>query len=133
MQQYRGKQVDSEELVYGWKVEYDFNGVMFTVIVDEAVDQYLPLVKRMISVVPSSVKQGTGEVDCNKMEIFDKDWVKATVYEGEEPQILQVRYQKGGYIIDYKDSENDCVLLGEFIGTLEITGNSELSEVQEEV
>ena len=79
-------------------------------------------------VILSSVGQSTGECDCSKMEIFDKDWVEASIYGGEDPQILQVHWCKGGYVIDYEDSESDCVLIGEFVGRLKITGDPELKE-----
>lgn len=79
-------------------------------------------------VTGESVGQSTGEKDCNKAEIFNKDWVKANIYSDEEPQILQVYYRKGAYIIDYKDSESDCVMIGEFVGSLELTDNPELLE-----
>ncbi len=52
--------------------------------------------------------------------------MKASIYSDEEPQILQVHYRKGGYVINYVDSESDCVLVGEFVGTLELIGNRNL-------
>ncbi len=81
-----------------------------------------------VEVIPESVGQSTGEKDCNKQEVYDRDWVKASIYGDEEPQILQVCWRKGGYVIDYEDSESDCVLLGEFVGSLELTDNPKLLE-----
>ncbi len=84
----------------------------------------------MFQVIPESVGQSTGELDCNKAEIYDKDWVKASIYSDEDPQILQVQYRKGAYVIDYKDSESDCVIVGEFVGSLKITDTPHLLEKQ---
>lgn len=65
-------------------------------------------------------RRHTGVMDSNGREILNGDTVKASVYAEEAPQILQVHYKDGGYLIDYKDSESDVCLLGWFPGVLEV-------------
>ena len=80
---YRGLRVDNGEWVYGGYVEYDFNGVKFAVIVDEAVDQYLPLVKRMISIRTETVGQLAFLVD--SLEFWDGDLIECDCAEEYTP------------------------------------------------
>ena len=131
---FRGKvksddSVVSKRWAYGDKVT--IGSRVFIVPDDAEVDSHAhgeEYIIGIIEVTPESVAQSTGELDCNKAEIYDRDWVKANIYSDEDPQILQVRYRKGAYIIDYEDSESDCVVLGEFVGSLEITDTPELLE-----
>ena len=112
MRQYRGKTWDGK-WVYGWYSEQRICKTDGILCLIHATD-------KTYAVIRSSVEQSTGECDCNKMEIFDKDWVEASIYGDENPQVLQVHWCKGGYVIDYEDSESDCVLVGEFVGSLRI-------------
>ena len=57
-------------------------------------------------------------------EIYEGSTVKAWIYGDEEPQILDVRWHaSGGFVIDYRDAESDMVLVGDFVGSLEVIGN----------
>ncbi len=125
--QYRGKSVETNEWVYGWLVDVSAANDRESAI--RIVKQHTNGISYH-PVIPESVGQSTGEVDCNKALIYDKDWVRASIYGYEEPQTLQVCWRRGGYVIDYEDSESDCVLLGEFVGSIELTDNPELLQEQ---
>ena len=56
-------------------------------------------------------------------EVYEGDIVKASIYADEEPQILEVIFRDSSFLIDYEDSESDCVPVALFVGTLEIIGN----------
>lgn len=60
--------------------------------------------------------------DKNDKPIYQGDTVKAYIYGNEEPQILDVIYRNGGFVIDYEDSESDTVLVALFDGIIEIIG-----------
>ena len=83
-----------------------------------------------VEVIPKTVEQFTGLRDSKRTKeypkgqmVFEGDKVKASIYGDEEPQLLEVQYREGGYVIDYEDSESDCVLVGWFVGNLEVIGN----------
>jgi len=56
-------------------------------------------------------------------DICGGDIVSAGIYYDEGPRILEIYYDRGGYWIDYKGEGYDRVLVGEFMGSLEIIGN----------
>ncbi len=112
--EYRGQRVDNGKWVYGYYYKSP-RGTYILKGLYEPKDILTPA-----EVHPSSVNQWTGELDINKEKIFNHGWVKASIYHDEEPQVLKVQFRKGAYIIDYEDSESDCVVIGEFVGSLEV-------------
>ena len=65
----------------------------------------------------------TGRRDKSGKDIYEGDIVAASIYSDEKPQILEVEFRNGAFVIDYEDSESDVVNIGEFVGSLEIIGN----------
>jgi len=83
-----------------------------------------------IRVFPKTVGQYIGIKDRKRTKEFPKgqdicggDIVSAGIYYDEGPRILEIYYDRGGYWIDYKGEGYDRVLVGEFMGSLEIIGN----------
>jgi len=81
-------------------------------------------------IIPETVGQFTGQMDSKRTEEYPKgqeicqgDMVEASIYCDEEPQELEVIFRRGAFVIDYEDSESDCVIVGEFAGSLKIIGN----------
>ena len=68
-------------------------------------------------------EQFSGEKDTNKVEIFDGDIVEAYIYGDEVSQVLPVEYRGSSFLINYEDSESDCVPVDLFAGTLKVIGN----------
>lgn len=58
----------------------------------------------------------------NGKEVWEGDIVKAQIYS-DEVQVLVVRKEKGCFVIDFEDAENDIVPIEWFVGTLEVIGN----------
>ncbi len=56
-------------------------------------------------------------------EIYEFDVVEASIYGDETPQVLTVEYRETCFVIDYEDSDSDCVPVGSFVGRLKIIGN----------
>ena len=72
------------------------------------------------------LEQFINHKDINGKEICEGDKVKASIYADEIPQILEVKYSEEftAFIIDYEDSDSDCICIGCFPGTLEIIGKT---------
>jgi len=67
--------------------------------------------------------QFIGIYDWKGKEIYERDIVKASIYMDEPESILEVKHEKGCFIIDYKDSDSDHVPVGWFVGRIEVIGN----------
>lgn len=120
---FRGQRVDNKEWVYGYYVKIDDKHYI-TDGKDYAIEvcggKLLPT---FIEVIPETVGQYIGEKDIKGVKIYFQDLVKAWIYGDEEPQVLEVLYEGCGFIINYEDSESDCVLVGNFVGQLEVIDN----------
>lgn len=115
--EFKGQRVDNEEWVYGWFIKYEKTPFILPL---KPKNQFI---NAFTKVIPETVGQYIGEKDIKGVKIYFQDLVKAWIYGDEEPQILQILYENCGFIIDYEDSESDCVLVGNFVGQLEIIGN----------
>ena len=62
--------------------------------------------------------------DINGKEIYENDIVTANIY-ADDISLCTVKYDANfcAFIIEYRDSEVDYFLIGEFPGTIEIVGN----------
>jgi len=129
---YRGQRKDNGELVYGDLIQK--NGRAWIVTEFETPKSIkcggLQILATTYEVIPETVGEFTGEHDKERSrffphgkEIWEGGIVKASIYQGEESQILPVYYDKGAFWIDYEDSESDRVPVGCFIGSLEVIGN----------
>ena len=76
----------------------------------------------------------TGKTDKNGVELFDGDIVKASIYEGEDEQILEIQCRNNVFVIDYDDGDIDCFLVVDFPGIIEKIGkkfeNTELLDTK---
>ena len=61
--------------------------------------------------------------DVEDEKIFSGDIVEASIYADEKPQILEVRFERGAFVIDYVDADSDITTLDWFVGSLKIIGN----------
>ncbi len=84
-----------------------------------------------VEVHPASVGMLIGTKDKKRTEgfpngqsIYKGDIVSASIYFNEEPQILEIKYVGTAFVIDYEDTESDTVLLSEFMGSVEVIGNT---------
>lgn len=66
----RAERKDNGELIEGYYVNYDFMGVKLSVIIDESKDDYMPLVKRLVPIDPTTLAVETNVLDKNKKMIF---------------------------------------------------------------
>ena len=133
---YRGQRKDNGERVYGGIYTLEDSVFIVTCYGDRHYikDSSYYCSFNGYEVLPETVGEFTGEHDKERSrffphgkEIWEGDKVKASIYQGEDPQILPVYYDKGAFWIDYKDSESDRVPVGCFIGSLEVIGNDEES------
>jgi len=126
---YRGIRRQDDKIVYGYFL-INPNGPCI----------YDPEIGDM-PVIPETVGENTGLKDCKRTEEYPEgqeiygsipingkiskggDKVKASIYQGEEEQVLSVYYEDGAFWIDYKDSESDRVPVGCFVGSIEIICN----------
>jgi len=69
----------------------------------------------------------SNHVDRSNEELYEGDIVEASIYGDEDPQILEILYQHNAFIIEYKDSESDFVILSDFVGSLKKIGNTFLN------
>lgn len=65
----------------------------------------------------------SGREDTEGVDIYEGDEVEAAIYVDETPQNLVVEYRDTCFVIDYEDSESDCVPVGHFVGTIKVIGN----------
>jgi hypothetical protein len=123
---FRGKRKDNGEWIYG--------SLVYVVCGHELGCCIVPLEEAHISganrVIPETIGEYTGQNDGKRtlkfpkgQEIWEGDIVKASIYQGEEPQILPVYFNDGAFWIDYEESESDRVPIGCFAGTLEVIGD----------
>jgi len=134
---FRGKRVNNGEWAYGSliKVKHESYIACFIIPLEDAwdffdVEQNDRAIYGAIEVIPETVGQFIGQMDSKRTEEYPKgleicqgDMVEASIYCDEEPQVLEVIFRKGAFVIDYEDSESDCVIVGEFAGSLKIIGN----------
>ena len=65
----------------------------------------------------------TGATGKNEVELFGGDIVKASIYEGEDEQILEVKCVNGVFIIEYDDGDFESFLIVDFPGIIEKIGS----------
>lgn len=95
----RGKRKDNGEWVYGDYVEYVFLSQKRYCIVDvvyNSKENYLPLVKRVVSVDPSTVGQFTGLHDNKRTKEYPEG---REIYVGDKVQMTGNSTQ---YVVEYK-------------------------------
>lgn len=93
---YRGKPVAGGEMVKGCLLEYTFLGEHMCYITDASVEDYVPLAKRHVAVIPSTVGQATG-LKMNEVEIWEGD-----KFQGKDTgNIYWVVFRDGEYILVY--------------------------------
>lgn len=120
---YRAKPIAGGEMVKGCLVQKNSRAWIITEIeTPKSIKCGGYLLCTAYEVIESTVGQATGEVDINKKDVFAGDIVKAWIYSDETPLELEIRWQDTAFVIDYPSADQDCVVLGSFMGSIEVIG-----------